>query len=76
MTLKQFIYNLNDFVKENPETLDMQLLVPSDSEGNSFYPPFLITPLKGFYDGIRFISYEDYEYLSINNDQTNAVAIV
>ena len=29
-----------------------------------------------FYDGIRFISYEDYEYLSINIDQTNAVAIV
>lgn len=36
MILKEFIENLNRFIKENPETLEMQVVTSKDDEGNGF----------------------------------------
>jgi sucrose-6-phosphate hydrolase SacC (GH32 family) len=75
MTLKQFIENLNEFVKENPETLDMNVITSEDDEGNGFSPVYF-TPSKGFYnDSAGFIYYEAYEAYKIDNSDTNAVCI-
>jgi hypothetical protein len=74
MTLKEFMENLNEFIKENPETLDMEVITSKDDEGNGFNRVYF-TPSKGIYEDNDFIpvnSYEDYER---NEDETNAICI-
>lgn len=36
MKLKEFIENLSKMVKENPSTLDLDVVYSSDDEGNSY----------------------------------------
>jgi hypothetical protein len=74
MTLKEYIENLNQFVKENPQTLDMQVIASKDDEGND-YSAVYFTPSKGIYDGYSFISSEVYEDFQRDSSQTNAVCI-
>lgn len=74
MTLREFMENLNELIKENPETLDMEVVTSRDDEGNGFNRVYF-TPSKGIYednDFIPFGSYEDYER---NECDTNAVCI-
>ena len=51
MTLKEFIENLNKFVKENPETLKMQVITSKDDGGNGFNLVHY-TPSKGIYEDV------------------------
>ena len=51
MKLKEFIENLNEFVKENPETLDMEVVTSIDDEGNG-YSFVHYTPSKGVYEDV------------------------
>lgn len=74
MTLKEYIENLNEFVKENPETLNMQVVTSSDDEGNS-YSLVHFTPSKGIYKNREFISYEQYEDWDREDSETNAVCV-
>jgi hypothetical protein len=66
MTLKEYIENLNQFVKENPQTLDMQVIASKDDEGND-YSAVYFTP--------SIISSEVYEDYPKDSSQTNAVCI-
>jgi len=50
MTLKQYIDSINEFVKQNPEALDLDVIHASDDEGNRFH--LIQYPIsKGFFNG-------------------------
>ena len=74
MTLKEFIENLNKFVKENPETLEMEVITSRDEEGNGFYW-VNYTPSKGIYEDGEFISSEQYEDYERDCNETNVVCV-
>ena len=74
MTLKEFIENLNKFVKENPETLDMQVITSKDDEGNGFNLVHY-SPTKGIFEKREFIPAEQYEDEEREDEETNAVCV-
>jgi hypothetical protein len=74
MTLKEFIENLNKFVKENPETLEMQVVTSKDDEGNGFNLVHY-EPSKGIFEDRDFISFEQYEDFERDENETNAVCV-
>jgi len=74
MTLKEFIANLNKFVEENPDTLDMEVITSKDDEGNG-YNPVSYTPTKGIYEDGEFSSSENYEEDEKDETITNAVCV-
>ena len=74
MTLKEFIENLNKFVKENPETLEMQVVTSKDDEGNGFNLVYY-KPSKGIFEDRDFISFEQYEDFERDENETNAVCV-
>jgi hypothetical protein len=74
MLLKEFIENLNKFIKENPETLEMQVVTSKDDEGNGFNPVYF-EPSKGIFEDGDFISFEQYEDYDRENSDTNAVCV-
>ena len=74
MLLKEFIENLNEFVKENPETLDMQVITSIDDEGNGFNLVHC-TPSKGIYEDSEFISSEEYKDYGRDGSETNSVCV-
>ena len=70
MKLKEFIANLNEFVKENPEALELDVITSKDSEGNGFNK-VVYTPSVGSFDDGDFydeeqINEEGYEDMEIN----------
>lgn len=74
MTLKEFIENLNEFAKSNPETLNMQVITSKDDEGNGFNNIYY-TPSKGIYAENGFLSSGQYKEFDIDESETNAVCI-
>jgi len=74
MTLKEYIEGLNNFAKENPDTLEMQVVTSGDIEGNGFFP-VLFTPGKGIYEDGEFIDEENYEYEEREESETNAICV-
>lgn len=74
MTLKEFIKNLNKFVEENPETLEMLVITSEDDEGNRFNL-IHFEPTKGIYEDRDFISAEQYEDYERDECDTNAVCV-
>lgn len=64
MKLKEYIKNLKDFVKEHPQSIEYEVIMSSDDEGNSFqsviYGPSLM----------QVDSLQDY-HLEISEDQKN-----
>jgi hypothetical protein len=74
MTLKEYIENLNEFVKENPEALEYIVVSSSDDEGNS-YSPVYYTPSIGQYEDHEFIHVENFEDREMDDEDTNAVCI-
>ena len=74
MTLQEFINNLYEFVKENPEALDMQVITSIDDEGNG-YNLIHYTPTKGIYEDREFIQSTQYEDYERDGNETNAVCI-
>jgi hypothetical protein len=74
MTLKEFIKNLKQFVKENPETLEMQVVTSINDEGNG-YNLVQFTPSKGIFEDKEFISSDGYEEEERESSETNAVCV-
>jgi hypothetical protein len=74
MTLKEYIENLNEFVKENPEALDYIVVYSSDDEGNS-YSQVYYTPSIGQYKDYEFIHAENFEDREMDGEDANAVCI-
>lgn len=74
MTLKEFMENLNEFIKENPETLEMEVVTSKDDEGNG-YNRVYYTPSKGMYEDGDFISFDSLEDYGKDEDEINAVCL-
>ena len=65
MTLKQYIDSINEFVKQNPEALDLDVIFSCDAEGNHFERVEYAVS-KGYFSG--------WEY-DMDNNKPNAVCI-
>jgi hypothetical protein len=74
MTLKEYIENLNEFAKLNPEMMDMQVITSSDDEGNG-YNLVHYSPSKGIYEDGGFIPSSNYEDDERDENETNAVCV-
>jgi len=74
MTLKEYIQNLNEFAKNNPETLEMQVITSKDDEGNGFNLVHY-EPSKGIFEDGDFTSFEQYEEYERDETETNVVCV-
>lgn len=74
MKLKDYIKGLNEFVKENPEALELEVVTSCDDEGNS-YNTVYYSPSVGIYEDREFIPLESYEDYEREEDETNAVCV-
>lgn len=74
MTLREYIENLNEFVKNNPETLEMQVITSKDDEGNG-YNLVYYEPSKGIFEDGDFTSFDQYDDRERDEDETNAVCV-
>lgn len=60
MKLKNFLENLNEFVKQNPKVLELDVVTSSDDEGNS-YNLVHYSPSIGIYKDREFEITEDLD---------------
>jgi hypothetical protein len=74
MKLSEFIDNLNNFVKENPETLDFDVISSIDDEGNGFNL-VVFEPTKGMYRDYDFIDYTMFNESGLDDSYLNSVCI-
>lgn len=74
MTLKDYIEALQEFVKDNPDTLEMQVVNSIDDEGNG-YNLVHYSPTKGIFEDNEFLSDDQYEEWDREESETNAVCI-
>jgi hypothetical protein len=74
MKLKEFIEGLQKFAKENPDTLEMDVVTSKDGEGNG-YNIVHYEPSKGIFEDREFISFEQYGYWGREEEDTNAVCV-
>lgn len=73
MTLKEFIANINKFVEENPDSLELTVVASKDDEGNGF-SKVICEPESGHYYNHQFISKENIDE-GYYNGEINAVCI-
>lgn len=74
MKLKEFIANLNEFVKENPEALELDVITSKDDEGNG-YNEVVYTPAIGNFEDKDFTSKSSMEEEGYEDMEINAVCI-
>lgn len=74
MKLKEYLKSLNDFVENNPDCLEYEVISSSDDEGNSFnivhYSPSL-----GVFEDREFISIEELDEYNRDKSEVNSVCI-
>ncbi len=51
MKLKEYLENLNELIKENPDALNYTVVAASDDEGNSFIEVVFAPSLGNFKNG-------------------------
>ncbi len=75
MKLKEFLENLNELVKENPQALEYLVVSASDDEGNS-YSEVVYDPNVGYFDSKEddFTNEEAFEDWEIE-EEVNAICI-
>lgn len=73
MTFKEYIEQLQRFAKENPETLEMNVITAKDPEGNG-YNDIIFHPCVGVYEDGAFQIDELAEY-GYSEDDINAVCV-
>jgi hypothetical protein len=74
MTLKEYIEGLQEFVKENPDALELEVITSIDDEGNG-YNPVYYGPSKGHYDGGDYSPVSSFEEYGLDNDDINSVCV-
>jgi len=74
MTLQEYIENLVEFSKENPETLNMQVVTSRDDEGNGFNLVYY-KPSKGIFEDRDFISEDSISDYERDTNDINAVCV-
>jgi hypothetical protein len=73
MTLKEYFERLQEFIKANPEALELEVITSKDDEGNGFNE-VSSEPSKGHYDGDCYTSVEMFREYGING-KINSVCI-
>lgn len=68
MTFKQYVTNLNNFLKQHPETAEYLAVYSSDDEGNAFYEVWC-SPCTGQYNG------RNHDFLCEEDEEDNAVCV-
>lgn len=66
MKFKEWIEELNKFLKENPEIENYEVITAVDPEGNGYYEVDYLPTIGQFEEG-EFISKEDVEYCETPN---------
>ena len=61
ITLKQYLENIQNFIKENPGALDFEVVYSADEEGNEF-KPIQFLPTRGHFDGQDFVSQDELKH--------------
>ena len=74
MTLKEYIEGLQEFVKENPDALELEVITSIDDEGNG-YNAVYYGPSKGHYDGDDYSPVSSFEEYGLDNDDINSVCV-
>lgn len=65
MKFREYLENLQELTKENPEILDMEVIAAIDDEGNGYNEVYYTPTLGIFIDG-EFIPENDEKYLEEN----------
>lgn len=75
MKLKEYMQKLSDFVLENPEAKELDVITSIDDEGNGFNPVFY-GPSLGYYEKVNkeFTPVESFKECSLDAI-TNAVCL-
>jgi len=74
MKLKQYFENLKQFIEENPDSLEMEVVTSCDDEGNS-YDSVYYKPSKGIFEDREFIDISQCEEWGRKEEEVNAVCI-
>lgn len=74
MKFKRYLKNLKKFAKENPETLEMQVVTSKDDEGNG-YMLVGYTPQKGIFEEGDFIPQDYCEEWERSEEDINSVCV-
>lgn len=74
MKLKEYLENLNQFIAENPEALNLDVITSKDDEGNG-YNAVYYTPTAGILDGDDFIPSDQLNEFDKSIDDINVVCI-
>lgn len=74
MTLKEYFEQLQEFIKENPDALELEVVTSIDDEGNGFNRVYY-GPSKGNYDGDSFTSVDSFEDYNMDGEDVNAVCL-
>jgi hypothetical protein len=74
MKLKEFLENLNELVKENPQVLEYEVIYAKDDEGNGFRE-VVYTPSVGFLDDENKYTVEESEDWEELEEEPNVICI-
>ena len=74
MKFKEFLDNLNKYAKENPDSLELDVVTSKDDEGNG-YNMVYYTPSKGIFEDREFISKDQLEDYERDEADINALCV-
>jgi hypothetical protein len=74
MTLKEYIEGLQEFIKENPNALDLEVVTSKDDEGNG-YNRVYYSPTLGQFEDNEFIAYSQFDEWERDDSDVNAVCV-
>lgn len=74
MKLREFLENINELVKKNPEYLNHLVVTSSDDEGNN-YTPVYFSPGVGIFEDSDFIPEDQVDDWDRDKSDVNAVCV-
>jgi hypothetical protein len=74
MKLKEFVENMNEFIKENPDALELDVITSKDDEGNG-YSMVTYTISKGYLDQDDYLEQNNLQEFGFDNSDINAVCL-
>ena len=66
MTFEHYIINLQNFLKENPETKDFKVIAAIDDEGNGFNDVYFPPSIGEYFEGDFMQDIEDEDPRELN----------
>jgi hypothetical protein len=74
MTLKEYFEQLQEFINENPDALELEVITSKDDEGNGYNEVFY-GPSLGQFDDNEFIPHSQFEEWGREDSDINAVCL-